>query len=347
MGAREVVPLSSLHEHRNKTPEMINPSDIWNHLPLTNAKFNDFALEVYQFQSVHNNVYAQWCDLLGKSDENVNKVENIPFLPISIFKTHKVSAFDTHELMFTSSGTSGSERSQHYIYKERDYIDSFTFGFHHYFKGQKFDYLAALLPSYLDRTGSGLIHMVQHLMQNEIGDGKFYNRDFKSLVSDLEYLTQNGKRILLFGVTFGLLELSKISNNIDWNCVEIVETGGMKGHGKEQIRGELYSILKKAFPGIQIHSEYGMTELCSQAYANESGWFKCPSWMRVMIQDPSDPYTFLETGKTGRICIIDLMNYHSCPFIATDDLGKMNAQGEFEVLGRLDYADIRGCNQLL
>jgi len=346
-GAGEVVPLSPLQDSRKTNPEMIKPSDIWQNLPLTEVKFKDFALEVYQFQIAHNNVYAQWCDLLGKTDENINKVENIPFLPISLFKTHKVSAFDSHELIFSSSGTSSSEKSQHYIYRERDYVESFTRGFRHYFHGQNFEYLAALLPSYLDRTGSGLIHMVQNLMKNEIGEGKFYNRDFNSLISDLELLTKNKKRVLLFGVTFGLLELSKITNNINWNFVEIVETGGMKGHGKEQVRSELYTLLRNAFPGIHIHSEYGMTELCSQAYATENGWFKCPSWMCVMIQDPSDPSTFLEAGKTGRICIIDLMNYHSCAFIATDDLGKLNKNGEFEVMGRLDYADIRGCNQLL
>ena len=326
---------------------MINPKTIWRNVPLTDVKFNELALEVYEFQKAHNNVYAQWSHLLGETDKKINKIEDIPFLPIALFKNHAVTSYPTHELVFTSSSTSGLGQSKHYIYKEQDYIHTFTEGFRRHFHPKNFDYLAALLPSYLDRSGSGLIHMVQNLMETEVGDGAFYNRNFSLLVEDLERLSSSGKQILLFGVTFGLLELSKIKNSVKWEYVQIVETGGMKGHGKEQIRDELYAELRGAFPGVTIHSEYGMTELTSQAYAIENGQFTCPSWMKILIQDPSDPKTFLGPGKTGRICIIDLMNYHSCAFIATDDLGKTTDSGTFEVLGRFDHADIRGCNQLL
>lgn len=326
---------------------MINPNTIWRNVPLTDVKFTELALEVYEFQRAHNSVYAQWSNLLGESDKKVNIIEDIPFLPISLFKNHPVTSYTTHELIFTSSSTSGTGQSKHLIYKERDYIDTFTRGFREHFRHTQFDYLAALLPSYLDRSGSGLIHMVQNLMQSEVGNGAFYNRNFSLLVEDLERLSSMGKRILLFGVTFGLLELSKINNSVNWEYVDIVETGGMKGHGKEQVRDELYRALRIAFPGVKIHSEYGMTELSSQAYAIENGQFTCPSWMKILIQDPSDPKVFLGPGKTGRICVIDLMNYHSCAFIATDDLGKTTESGTFEVLGRFDYADIRGCNQLL
>lgn len=326
---------------------MIHTNDILKELPFTDVKFTELALEVYRFQQTHNKVYAQWTYLLGESDKNIQKIEDIPFLPIALFKNHNISAYPTHELVFTSSSTSGMGQSQHFIYKEQDYIDTFTRGFRSYFKHLHFDYLAALLPSYLDRSGSGLIHMVQYLMHHEIGAGEFYNRNFQLLVEDLERLSKAGKQVLLFGVTFGLLELSKIPNSINWSCVHIIETGGMKGHGKEQVRSELYVQLREAFPGVQIHSEYGMTELTSQAYATDNGWFTCSPWMKIAIQDPSDPKAFLGPGQTGRLCVIDLMNYHSCAFIATDDLGRLNQAGQFEVLGRLDYADIRGCNQLL
>ena len=326
---------------------MMIPSDIWLNVPLTDFKFTQFALEVYRFQCIHNKVYAQWLHLLGRTDQNIEKIEDIPFLPISLFKTHEVRSFPSHEITFVSSATTGSQQSQHHIHKASDYIDTFTRGFRDYFKGRRFDYLAALLPSYLDRSGSGLIYMVEHLMAHEIGQGDFYNRDFLRLVEDLERLSSSGKRVLLFGVTFGLLALTEIPNKIDWNYIEIVETGGMKGHGKELTRGEVTEQLVKAFPGVTLHSEYGMTELSSQAYGTSGGNFECPSWMRVCIQDPADPQHLLPQGKTGRICIIDLMNYHSCAFIATDDLGRMDENGNFEVLGRLDYADVRGCNQLL
>ena len=326
---------------------MIHTNDILKELPFTDVKFTELALEVYRFQQTHNKVYAQWTYLLGESDKNIQKIEDIPFLPIALFKNHAISAYPTHELIFTSSSTSGMGQSQHFIHKEQDYIDTFIRGFRSYFKHLHFDYLAALLPSYLDRTGSGLIHMVQYLMHREIGAGEFYNRNFQLLVEDLERLSKAGKQVLLFGVTFGLMELSKIPNSINWSCIHIIETGGMKGHGKEQVRSELYAHFRAVFPGVQIHSEYGMTELTSQAYATENGWFTCPPWMKIAIQDPADPKAFLGPGQTGRLCVIDLMNYHSCAFIATDDLGRLNDTGQFEVLGRLDYADIRGCNQLL
>lgn len=303
--------------------------------------------EVYQFQKEHNSTYARWLHLLGQYDQPIEFIEDLAFLPISLFKNHKISCFEDHEVVFRSSSTTGLNPSYHYIHKEDDYIQTCKTGFNRVFSSITFDYLAALLPSYLDRSGSGLIHMVSKFMEDPVGKGKFYNTDFHQLIEDLERRTHQKQTVLLFAVTFGLLELLKIPNKIRWNYVHIIETGGMKGHGKEITRQELHQVVTQQFSGVHLHSEYGMTELCSQAYALHGAIFQSPPWMKILIQDPADPKNFLSEGKTGRICIIDLMNYHSCSFIATDDLGKRYADGSFEVLGRFDHAEIRGCNQLL
>lgn len=326
---------------------MINTNDILNLESSTDAKFREYAGEVYRFQVSHNSIYAKWCDLLGHTDQKTQKTEEFCFLPIGLFKEHHISCYPTHELAFTSSATSGMGQSKHYIHRSEDYINTFTKGFQSFFSGYRFDYMAALLPSYLDREGSGLIYMVNYLIHEVVGAGDFYNRDYERLIADLEVRTQKRQVVALFGVTFGLLELLAFPNKVDWHFVHIIETGGMKGHGKEITRNELYERIRLHFKGVHLHSEYGMTELTSQAYSHDDGLFLTPPWMRVLIQDPSDYQHWLPTGKTGRICIIDLMNYHSCAFIATDDLGRLHPDGRFEILGRLDYADIRGCNQLL
>lgn len=276
----------------------------------------------------------------------MNNIADIPFLPISFFKNGVVSCFDSHELIFTSSSTTGLGVSQHYIHKEKDYKNTFSAGFKAFSDSSPYDFIAALLPSYLDRSGSGLIYMVQHLMTEPGVKGKFYNLDVARLLQDLTSPENKNKKILLLGVTYALLQFAEFTGKMKLN-VDVMETGGMKGKGPEWVREELHAYLCKQWGLTNIYSEYGMTELTSQAYSRGNGRFVCPPWMKVLIQDPSDYTSYLGYGKTGRICIIDLMNYHSCAFIATDDLGRVYEDGSFEIMGRLDYSDIRGCNLLV
>lgn len=323
-------------------------------LKVDEDKFKDLALEILQFQISNNSKYAQWSKIFYDIDKHslksVKSYENIPFLPITHFKSHKISCYHSHELIFSSSGTTQqSNPSRHFIHKKSDYKNSYLNGFRYAMKDQKFDVLMALLPSYLDRSDSGLIDMVQGFIENGvcgISKGQFYNQDIHQFLVDLDNYQNEGKKILIIGVTFALLQLIKHIQQ-PLHGVYIIETGGMKGRGKELIRSELHELLSNALNVNPIWSEYGMTELTSQAYSLGNGIFLPPPWMKIMIQDPSDPKSFFPPGKTGRICIIDLFNYHSCSFIATDDLGKLNFGGGFEVLGRLDYADVRGCNLMI
>ncbi len=325
-------------------------------LKVDKDKFKGLALEIFEFQLANNAIYAQWCKIFYGIDEhtskNVEYLDSLPFLPISQFKTHKISCFPNHELTFSSSGTTNqSVSSKHYIYRASDYKKSYLQGFEHAMKSQKFDVLMALLPSYLDRSDSGLINMVQGFINEQvcgITEGQFYNQNVDNFLTDIEIHTAQGKKVLVIGVTFALLQLKeKIKEPFINRGVHILETGGMKGRGKELTRDELHELLSTRLGVNPIWSEYGMTELTSQAYSLSAGRFFCPPWMQILIQDPSDPKNFMSMGKTGRICVIDLFNYHSCSFIATDDLGKLYDDGSFEVLGRLDYSDIRGCNLMI
>jgi len=324
-------------------------------LKVDEDKFKDLVDEIFQFQLSNNDIYAQWCKIFYGIDKqsslNVEILDHYPFLPISHFKSHKVTCFPTHDIIFRSSGTtsSSSNTSKHYIHKVNDYKKSYLNGFKNAVKEQKFDVIMALLPSYLDRSDSGLIHMVQGFIDEKIcgvNEGKFYNQDIDLFIKDLKIHQNDGKKILVVGVTFALLQLCE-KINLKMSGVNIIETGGMKGRGKELIRAELHEILSSKLGVGNIWSEYGMTELTSQAYSFSEGKFICPPWMKVLIQDPSDPKNFMDYGKTGRICVIDLFNYHSCSFIATEDLGKLHRDGSFEVLGRLDYSDVRGCNLMI
>ena len=323
-------------------------SDIATFLSLKDFEFTNLALDLYQRHLRHQGIYAEWIKLLYKSDKTVNCIEDIPFLPISLFKHHVISLFDEHEKVFTSSSTTGQGVSKHYFHALQDYILTYRKGFDLIYKKESFDTLVALLPGYLDRQGSSLVYMVDDLMKEHVGEGAFFKNNYEEAIKYIEGQTTQTRKVLLFGVTFGLLNLLELSSNINWNFVTVIETGGMKGHGRELTRSELYKKLESKWPGVRLDSEYGMTELTSQAYAiKNTGRFYPPSWMKVLIKDKSDPQRILDTNKTGKICIIDLANYHSCPFIETDDLGRVYPDGSFEVLGRIDHSDIRGCNLLL
>ena len=325
---------------------MITSEDIFS---ISSAKqFEKMALKVFRHQYDHNLVYRQFCDFVKKDKQTVKSLKQIPFLPIQFFKSHDVvSTIDEPQAIFTSSGTTGSITSRHLVTDVSLYEQSYRQAFSQFY-GNIEDYtVLALLPSYLERQGSSLIHMVDDLIQlsNNSNSG-FYLNDYDALVSKLLEQERDNKNVLLIGVTFALLDLIEKQNFKLENTI-IMETGGMKGRRKEMIREELHEILTKGFGVKSIHSEYGMTELLSQAYSLGNGIFECPSWMQIHIRDTEDALTSIPNGKTGGINVIDLANINSCSFIATQDLGKKYDNGSFEVLGRFDNSDIRGCNLMV
>lgn len=312
------------------------------------AAFTKKALELFKFQFEENPVYRSFCDLLYKHPSDVQKLEDVPFLPIEFFKTHNVvSSTNKIQQIFTSSGTSGSALSQHHVADLNLYKTSFQKGFAHFY-GHIEDYaVLALLPSYLEREGSSLVYMVEDMIQeSKHPKSGFYLNDLDALKQTLLELETSGQKTLLIGVSYALLDLIEF-HQFDLKHTIIMETGGMKGRRKELIKSELHAILKKGFGVNTIHSEYGMTELLSQAYSKGDGLFSTPPWMKVLIRDPEDALTILPKGKSGGINIIDLANVHSCAFIATQDLGKIHENGTHEVLGRFDQSDIRGCNLMV
>jgi phenylacetate-coenzyme A ligase PaaK-like adenylate-forming protein len=310
--------------------------------------FDTRALEIFKFQYTNNRVYRQFCDLLDTTPAEVKRVHEIPFLPIEFFKTHKVvSAGAPSEKIFTSSGTTGQSASKHHVTDLTVYVESFRRGFEHFY-GSVEDYaVLALLPSYLEREGSSLIYMADDLIKKSKNPHSgFYLHDLDALKKKIELLEHQEQKILLIGVSFALLDLVekfkfKLKHTI------IMETGGMKGRRKEMIRAELHQVLKAGFGVEKIHSEYGMTELLSQAYSAGNGIFECPPWMKVIIRDAEDALSLLPEGKSGGINVIDLANFNSCSFIATQDLGKDLGGGKIEILGRFDNSDIRGCNLMV
>lgn len=306
------------------------------------------ALEIFQYQYAHNAVYREYCQHLGTTPKKVAKLVDIPFLPLEFFKTHQVvSTPKKAQAIFESSGTTQSRTSKHHVPDLDLYRKSFTKGFTQFY-GPLQDYcILALLPSYLERQGSSLILMVDAMIQAS-GHPKsgFYLHDLEALQNTLVALEENGTKTLLIGVSFALLDLAE-KHPMALEHTLVMETGGMKGRRKEMIREELHDLLKAAFGLAQVHSEYGMTELLSQAYSQGEGIFRCPPWMRVMARDTEDPLALQAPGRTGGINVIDLANVHSCSFLATQDLGKVYPDGSFEVLGRFDHSDIRGCNLLV
>lgn len=312
------------------------------------AEFEKSALQVFGFQFENNPVYQQFCRLLARNPENVFKVDEIPFLPIQFFKTHEIlSSRKEIETIFTSSGTTGSINSQHKVSDLSIYEESFRKGFSHFYGNIREYAVLALLPSYLEREGSSLIYMVQDLIEkSENPHSGFYLHDLNGLGAKLQELDSDGQKVLLIGVSFALLDLVE-SFSFQLKNTIVMETGGMKGRRKEMIREELHQILKAGFGVDKIHSEYGMTELLSQGYSKGDGIFDCPPWMKILIRDPEDALKLLPQGKTGGLNVIDLANINSCAFIATQDLGKELEDGSWEILGRFDNSDIRGCNLMV
>ncbi len=306
------------------------------------------ALKVFRFQHENNLVYREFCDFLKVDKQTVKSLEQIPFLPIQFFKSHNVvSNSDTIQETFTSSGTTGMITSKHLVTDVSLYEQSYRNAFSEFY-GNIEDYaVLALLPSYLERSGSSLIYMVKDLIElsNNVDSG-FYLHNYDELISKLVELDNAGQNIILIGVTYALLDLVEKQNFQLKNTI-IMETGGMKGKRKEMIREELHARLCTGFGVQSIHSEYGMTELLSQAYSLGNGIFECPVWMQILTRDTEDALTYVDYGKTGGINVIDLANINSCSFIATQDLGKKQPNNSFEVLGRFDNSDIRGCNLMV
>lgn len=312
------------------------------------ADFKKVTFEVFAHQFKNNRVYRSFCDLLYIHPSDVKTIEEIPFLPIEFFKKRKVlSSLEEIEEVFSSSGTTGATTSKHFVTNTNYYKESYLKGFQHFYGDVNEYTILALLPNYLERKGSSLIFMVDDLIRKSNNlDSGFYLNNLDELAKKLVELNESNKKVLLIGVSFALLDLvEKYQFNLS-NAI-VMETGGMKGRRKELIRNELHSILQEGFGVNKIHSEYGMTELLSQAYSKGNGVFETPPWLKILIRDTEDALTILPKNKNGGINIIDLANYNSCSFIATQDLGKVFENNTFEVIGRFDNSDIRGCNLMV
>jgi hypothetical protein len=319
------------------------------------TNFDSLALEIFRFQFAHNPVYAAFAKGINKTPETVKSISGIPFLPVELFKTHKIYASDKEpEIIFTSSGTTGQVTSKHYVADVSVYEESFRKGFELFYGDIKNYAVFALLPSYLEREGSSLIYMVKDLIErSNNAQSRFYLDDFKDMTAWLTMreqflrLPENAaKKNLVIGVTYALLDFAE-KKKLNLRHTIIMETGGMKGKRKEMVREEVHAILQRAFDVGPIHSEYGMTELLSQAYSKGNGIFNCPPWMKIKIREMNDPLSYAAAGKTGGVNIIDLANVYSCSFISTSDLGKLHADGSFEIMGRFDHSDVRGCNLMV
>lgn len=325
---------------------MISASDIFS--ISNNKQFEKIALKVFRFQYDNNSVYREFCQFLNVEKQDVKSIEQIPFLPIQFFKSHEVlSSQEKIQETFTSSGTTGIATSRHLVTDISLYEESYRKGFSQFYGNIENYAVLALLPSYLDREGSSLIYMVDDLIKlSNHPESGFYLNNYDELIQKLLELDAAGENIILIGVTYALLDLIEKQYFQLKNTI-IMETGGMKGKRKEMIREELHELLCKGFGVDAIHSEYGMTELLSQAYSLGNGIFECPNWMQVLIRDTEDALSYVGNGKTGGINVIDLANINSCSFIATQDLGKKQPNNSFEVLGRFDNSDIRGCNLMV
>ena len=314
----------------------------------TEGDFLTQALRIFKLQYNNNVVYHDFCTYLNVQPDAVQTLEQIPFLPIEFFKSKDVlSTTDTPEITFTSSGTTGSETSKHFVTDLSLYEQSYLKAFNHFYGDIENYCVLALLPSYLERTGSSLIYMADDLIKksNHPESGFFLN-EYEQLHQLLLQLQKTDTKILIIGVSFALLEFTEQYQMSLHNTI-VMETGGMKGRRKEIVRQELHELLSTGFGVQNIHSEYGMTELLSQAYSKGNGVFDCPAWMKILVRDTEDPLSYLNNGKSGGINVIDLANINSCSFIATQDLGKINQDGTFEIIGRFDNSDIRGCNLMV
>jgi len=312
------------------------------------SDFKKQCLDIYHFQYQNNYVYQNYCNMICENPININEINKIPFLPISFFKTKKILSVDKFEKVFYSSGTTTKSRSKHFISDLKLYQESFINNFRLNYGDINQYTIIALLPNYYENKDSSLIYMVERLIKlTKSNESGFYLDDYSKLSKKLiELEIKNDRKTILIGVPYALLDLIDF-NQFQLNNTIIMETGGMKGKRKEMVRKELHEKLKLGFGVKKIHSEYGMTELLSQAYSKGDGVFKTPSWMKAFIRDINDAQNLDFNKKSGAINIIDLANYNSCSFIATDDMGKLVNDDEFEVIGRIDNSDVRGCNLLI
>ena len=308
--------------------------------------FQKLVFEVFEIQIKNNPIYSEYCNGILKNKQ-LNNLKEIPFLPIELFKQKSIIHKNLNsEKIFISSGT-GKKRSKHMIADLSIYERSFENSFVNFYGAANEYCILALLPNYLEQKNSSLIYMMQNLIKkSDFSESGFFLNKLDSLAKTLQDLEKKSIKTLLFGTSYSLLDFAKYYP-MQLNYTTIIETGGMKGRRKEMVKEEMYSILKKAFQLKHIHSEYGMTELLSQAYSKKDGRFETPKWMRVLIRDVSDPLSIVENGNSGGINVIDLANIYSCPFIATEDLGKVFSKNSFTILGRLNHSDIRGCNLLV
>ena len=321
----------------------------WNHkiLGVNEEGFEAVALEIFNFQAAENPVYKAYLQALGVEAGSVNTIDKIPFLPIRFFKSHAIrtTVFEP-AVVFESSGTTGIINSRHLVKDLALYEDSFTKGFELFYGSIKDYCIIGLLPSYLERNNSSLVLMVDKFIRlSEHPQSGFYLNEYEQLFAVISELETRKQKVLLVGVTFALLDFAE-KHSLSLQNTIIMETGGMKGRREEMIRPAVHEILKKAFHTPAIHSEYGMTELLSQAYSKGEGIFNCPPWMKILLRDDEDPF-FIKSEGSGAINVIDLANIYSCSFIATDDAGKLYADGSFEVLGRIDGSDLRGCSLMV
>ena len=334
--------------HQEAFSISFHPEQFWNNaLGITDEdSFNSLCLELYQYQSEKVPVYREYIRLIDKKFQPSHYTE-IPFLPIRLFKEHRVTDSDGEpELIFSSSGTTGLNTSRHYVLDKKIYDSSLQETFNFFYGAPRDYYFLALLPSYLERKESSLVYMMQQLMEagNQVESG-FFMYDHESLLSQIHHLIRIKQRIFLIGVTYALIDFfNECAVKLPAGSI-IMETGGMKGKRKELVREEVHQILKHQSGLQEIHSEYGMTELLSQAYSRENGIFQTPPWMKVLCGDLHDPFALTPKGETGILKVIDLANIHSCAFIETQDIGRISDKG-FEVSGRMDHSEWRGCNMM-
>lgn len=316
--------------------------------------FEALALSVFQFQFRHNLTYNRYCSLLKIDPETISSICEIPFLPIEFFKSKEIKSGNfVPETIFESSGTTGSINSRHFVKHTSIYEKSFITTFKHFYGDEKNWCILGLLPSYLEKGQSSLVYMVDHLIrQSSHKESGFYLYDFEKLRKVISTNEANQQPTLLIGVTYALLDFAE-AFPMPLEHTVVMETGGMKGRRQELVREQVHQLLEGQFSLSHIHSEYGMTELLSQAYSAGQGIYKSPTWMKILLRDEDDPFAVTRhsdlssTAVSGAINVIDLANIHSCSFIATDDAGKLYADGSFEVLGRMDNSDIRGCGLMV
>lgn len=326
-------------EHSQLFQKILHPSG--------DFRFEEMALEVFQFQAKHVSIYKDYLRLLKIAPHSIIDYKKIPFLPISFFKTHDVIAEGfSPEIVFSSSGTTGQQTSKHLVAFKKAYIHHSLALFEEHY-GTLSDWcVMALLPSYLERSGSSLVLMAEAMIEKALPGSGFFLHNHEELAQQLRKNEATGTKTLLLGVTFGLLDFTE-KHSIQLHHTTIMETGGMKGRREEMTRDQVHQLLQNTFGPQRIHSEYGMTELLSQAYSNGNGLFSPNRTLQVFLRDTTDPLSASPNGKTGGINIIDLANLYSCSFIATEDLGRIYPDGKFEVLGRYDQSEARGCNLMV